>query len=222
MNAGPRAEIGHVMTAPAGPRRPAASVALLAGAGALLVALAGCASSPAPAATVTATVTVTATPAAPSPAPAPLPPVSPTGTALEYDCTSILDPTALDSLAPGFSPEAGYVPAAGSLAADVLVVDGTACGWLNADDDRLTVAIGEPDAASLASYEAAIAASSDPTSDFGRTVDGSGYFTVVNGVGDAEIFTSDGYWVSITGPQFAAPSDAGGVLSAVLQVLPTG
>lgn len=195
------------------------ALALAGSAAAVALLITGCSSTPAPAPTVTVTETATA---APEPAPSPTddtPTLS--GTAFNFDCS------AFDALGTAAAVDSDYVPATewapapGSSAANISAINGVDCAWVTPDDE-LVIGLAIPDAPTLTYYEQYISGESDPTSDFGADLNQSGYFSVSGGVGQADVFTESGYWVSISAPQFASPTDVGPTLAAVLQTLPNG
>ena len=188
----------------------------------------GCAA-PAPAPTVTVTVTPTAAPApspTESPEPAPVPDLA--GTALSIQCDTIgaLPAVASAVTAGGYAVATEWAPAPGSSAANITAIDGVACAWVT-PDQQFVISIGQPDPDTYDYYTSYVASESDPvTFSNGQGADAgapSGYFTVVDGIGEADAFIPDeDYWISVSGPQFAQPSDLSDILGQLLETLPSG
>ncbi|MDO9397248.1 MAG: hypothetical protein Q7T71_11930, partial [Herbiconiux sp.] len=191
-----------------------------------LAVLSGCTPTPAPAPTVTVTSTVTASPTA-SPTTEPAPAPSPTGatptlsgTAFNFDCSALDALGTATTVDPNYTTARQWSPTPGTSAAAISGIDGVDCAWVT-PDATLVIGLALPDAATSVYYQEQLSASSEPVSGFGANPT-PGYFTVTDGVGEADVFTTAGYWVSISAPQFATANDVGPTLAAVLQTLPAG
>jgi hypothetical protein len=116
--------------------------------------------------------------------------------------------------APDFSPEAG------SAAATAAEFDGFACGLMNQSSGTIiSVGIAAPnEVLRNQQYDAAVAQST-PVPTYGDAPAVEGFFTSINGVGQAQVFT-DTYWVTMNSVDFFEPGDTQGLMAAVVSHLP--
>lgn len=175
-----------------------------------LVALTGCVEDgedpPAP------SPTASQPPAEETPTPTPTP--TPTAVPFSIDCDALLPPGSLTGLFAGFNRVGTYVPPSGSLGDQVLDAEGTVCGWQNAQNQTLMIAVAQLDAATLLAKKNDLVMTSRSVPTFGV----EGYFQVKSGVGEAEAFL-DPYWIVTTSVKFAEPGEAQPVVASVLDAL---
>ena len=190
-------------------RRPIRIAALTLALSALPLALTACASAnPVPVDSSSAT-------ASPSPTTDPSPSESPAPNAtdaLNKTSDDIHSPVALYELKGGsnFSLDPSLKPASGSTAAKIVSLQGISCSYVNeTSGETFTVSVAQVTTESAAALKAQIAnefgksalvASYSPTSTI------QGYFRVLNGVGEAQVGTSN-FWISIASKTFETPGD---------------
>ncbi|MFC5929093.1 iron ABC transporter ATP-binding protein [Cryobacterium melibiosiphilum] len=196
---------------------------VLAGGAVALLALVGCSTDSEPSASETPSASSSAAAtdapgesAAPTATPSPTP--TPAGTAVALSCDQVL--TAEDVYA--FNPNFGTAPAFEPTgdAATAVEYNGVACGYMNQTSNAvIEIGIAAPnEVLRNQQYDAAIAQST-PVPTYGDAPSLYGFFTSINGVGEAQIFT-DTYWVTLTSVEFFEPGDAQGLLAAVVSHLP--
>jgi hypothetical protein len=109
--------------------------------------------------------------------------------------------------------DSGFSPAAGSLVARV-AQSGVACGWTNlSSSEVIAIAVGSPDTAAAAGFAAEF---DGWTPQRWSGIDG--YFTTVNGTGQAAVI-SDGYVVVAVSTAFYEAADAEPLVEAALDAL---
>ena len=182
----------------------------MAGAAASILLLAGCVDSPEPAPQPTTSVSPTPTPTAGEPTPT----ATPTAEPLVIDCVSLVPADAFTTLFKTFTLVPDYAPPPGSAFTDVLNRNGTVCGWKATDGTIVAVGIAELDAETLDAKANELVVSSHSVPTYGV----EGYFQVVSGVGEAQVF-SEPYWILATSTAFAEPGEVGPIVDAVLQRL---
>jgi hypothetical protein len=146
------------------------------------------------------------------------------GSAPGIDCEELVSDVVMNAFAPGFTADASFTPAPGSNAAMIVAINGVACGWTNETTGKhITLALAKPSTQSVSAIEKEIASQSSPTDVFGTAPDVTGFFSVMNGVGDGEATLGGGsYWVSVSSSLFSVPQDASALLASVAQALPSG
>lgn len=156
--------------------------------------------------------TASAPPPTESATPTPTP--TPTATPFSADCDQLVPPSALTGLFADFHRVGTYVPPTGSPGAAVLEAKGTVCGWQNAQNQTLMVAVAQLDAATLLAMKNHLVT----VSHWVPTYEVEGYFQVLSGVGEAQVF-QDPYWIVTTSVKYAEPGEAQPVVAAVLAAL---
>lgn len=170
---------------------------------------------PAPSHKPTASKTPVAKPTA-TPTPAPTDPPTP----VTLTCEQVITPQQLYDFNPNYGTDPGYTPEAKSLPATIVSDQGVACGFLNQTSNAvIEVAVAKPAASAMTTRKNTAAGESQVVPTYGVPPAVEGYFTVIGGVGQAQIF-SNGYWVVLQSKDFAEPGDAQPLAAAVLQNLP--
>jgi hypothetical protein len=190
--------------------RPASLPLTIAAAAASLLVLAGCVDTPEPAPQPTTSATPTPTPTAGAPTPT----ATPTAEPLAIDCVSLVPADAFTTLFKTFTLVPDYIPPSGSAFNEVLDRDGTVCGWQATDGTIVAVGIAELDAETLDTKANELVVSSHSVPTYGV----EGYFQVVSGVGEVQVF-SPPYWILATSTGFAEPGEVAPIMDAVLQRL---
>ncbi len=158
-------------------------------------------------------VPTTSTPS-PTASPTAIPTPTATATPFSADCDELVPPSALTGLFADFSRVGTYLPPAGSVGAAVLEADGTVCGWQNAQNQTLMVAVAQLDAEALLTMKNDLVVNSHSVPTYGV----EGYFEVLSGVGEVQAF-QDPYWIVSTSVRYAEPGEAQPVIAAVLEAL---
>lgn len=182
-------------------------VVLLAGA-----VLAGCTSSP-----VGATVRPsTRTSAPPSVASAPTPTTAPPtqsaadATPVDVRCGELVPKAVAQQLAPQLARVKDWTPAAGTVAAQIADLRGTACAWTDSAGDLLEIAVARPSAADATRLKNDLVRRSNSVPTYG----GEAYFDTVDHVGRVDAFRGR-TWISARSNRFLEPGDAVGVVASV-------
>ena len=159
------------------------------------------ATSPKP--TASATTTAKPTPSATA---------APVGTPVDIDCNTLITPQAIYDFNPNFGLKDSYKPAAGTEAADIVAMNGLACGWVNQTSGEVVeVAVANLPADKLTELKNAFVTSSNSVPTYGV----EGYFKVDGTIGEAEAFGGP-YWVSASSASFYEPGDAVMIVDAAL------
>ena len=172
--------------------------------------LAGCVDDPAPVPTPSTSTTPSPSATAGEPTPTP----TPTSEPVSIDCVSLVPADAFATLFTTFTLVPGYVPAAGSVAAEVAAAGGTVCGWTAADGTTVAVGVAAIDAATIDAKANELVVSSHSVPTYGI----EGYFQVSAGVGEVQAF-SDPYWIVATSTAFMEPGEVGPIMDAVIAAL---
>ena len=130
------------------------------------------------------------------------------------DCVSLVPADAFTTLFKTFTLVPDYAPPTGSVLTEVLDRNGTVCGWKSTDGTIVAVGISELDPETLDAKANELVVSSHSVPTYGV----EGYFQVVSGVGEAQVF-SEPYWILATSTAFAEPGEVGPIVDAVLQRL---
>lgn len=196
---------------------------VLAGGALALLALVGCSAdsdpsaSESPSASSSAGATdAPAESATPSATPSPTP--TPAGTAVALSCDEVLTADDLYAFNPNYGTAPAFEPTGD--AATAAEYDGLACGYMNQTSNAIIeIGIAAPnDVLRNQQYDAAVAQST-PVPTYGDAPAIEGFFTSINGVGEAQIFT-DTYWVTVNSVDLFEPGDAQGLLATVVSHLP--
>jgi len=181
-------------------------------AGIVVGGVAACAPSPAAAPTKSPTPSASAT-ATPKPTTAPT--AAPVGTKVDIDCDALITPQAMYDFNPNFSLNGTYKPAAGTEAADIVDMNGLACGWVNqTSGEVIEVAVANLPADKLTELKNGFVTSSNSVPTYGV----EGYFKVDGATGEAEAFGGP-YWISASSTAFYEPGDALMIVDPALKAL---
>lgn len=183
-----------------------------------LLVLTGC--SPAASTPPTASATASASASAePSATPTPTPTPEPTGTPVAFVCDQILTAQDAYDFNPNYGTAPAYEPADGSLAATAVKYSGVACGWSNqTSGEVIAVSVAQPEERLSTSLKDAAIADSQVVPTYSTSADIEGFFTVVDGSGQVQVFTST-YWITLSSPAFFEPGDAQSLVATVLSNL---
>jgi hypothetical protein len=206
---------------PASPsaRRLRAGVFLCVGA-LSLIGLSGCAAAAAPSASGSASASATggsspSTSASASPTATPTPTPTPAGTAVAMTCTQLLTLDDVYAFNPNFGTDPSYKPTSAS-AKTAASFQGLTCGLLNqSSDGKIEISLTQPNAVLMMQQQDAAVASSKIVPTYGTPPAVQGYFTVSNGIGEAQVFTGT-YWLTISSSNFLEPGDAESLISSAL------
>lgn len=161
----------------------------------------------------------------PTDAPSTEPTVEPTatiepGTPITLGCEELLTPQDIYDFNPNVSTDPGFAPAEGSLAAAAVADNGIACGYLHQTSGELmTFAVSQPSPEQLTLALNAAATSSQPVPTYGAPPAVTGFFRVVGGAGEVQVFTPT-YWLTASSTMFFEPGDADTLVRAALSHLP--
>ncbi len=137
------------------------------------------------------------------------------GIPVTITCDQLVPPQAMYDYNPNFGLEAGYSPATGSRAAEIVKQNGLACAWVNqSSGDRIEVAVAElPEPHSTRLKNELIT-----TSNSVPTYEVEGYFAIEGSVGVAEAFP-DPFWVVASSTVFLEPGDVSPLMAAAVTAL---
>jgi hypothetical protein len=140
----------------------------------------------------------------------------PQSTPVTISCAKLVDDQTIYDWGSGnWAVDPAFSPAAGSSAEKIVAFDGVACGWVNlTSNEKLTVAVANLSADSLAAVKSDLATSSDPVSTYGA----DGYFTVTGGVGQADAFAGR-YWIIASSSALFESGDAEPIIRAAMDAL---
>ncbi|GAA3740640.1 hypothetical protein GCM10022239_15450 [Leifsonia bigeumensis] len=128
-------------------------------------------------------------------------------TPVSIPCASVIDAQTMYDFNPNFGLLAKFTPGAGTLAAQAVANQGTACRWMNQTSrETIDVTISQP----------------GPTA-FAAARDAASNGTPVSGLGDAAYFSTDGdagvvqafsgpFWITATSVYFSGAGDAGALM----------
>ena len=144
--------------------------------------------------------------------PTPSATAAPLGTAVDIDCNTLISPQALYEFNPNFGLSDSYKPKSGTEAADIVGMNGLACGWVNqTSGEIIEVAVANLPADSLTALKNGFVTTSNSVPTYGV----EGYFELEGTIGTAEAFSGP-YWVSASSAAFYEPGDAAMVVQAAL------
>ncbi len=117
---------------------------------------------------------------------------------------------------PNFVLRASFAPEAGSQAERIVGSDGVACQWENqSSGETIVVAVAQLAQIDLDTLKNELVMSSNAVPTYGD----EGYFDVVDGRGEAEVFSGN-YWIVATSPAFLEPGDAVMIVEQAISALP--
>jgi hypothetical protein len=149
---------------------------------------------------------------APTPSQAPEPVV---GAPFTVDCSALLSDDEVFQYNQNFAADAQWVPAAGSLAAQVVAEGGTACAWANlSGGDEIEIAVATPSPNQLATLKKA-ASSGKATKGLGD----EGYFSQDGEYGQLQVFRGP-YWLTAVSLYFGQSGEANQLVYSALSHLP--
>ncbi len=175
-------------------------------------ALTGCTSNPVGAVAAPRTSAPAATPSeAPLPGPSTPPPTQTAddATPVTVKCKKLLPKRVAQALLPDLERTEDWQPEAGSVAAQLTAIGGTACAFGDAAGDVLEVAVAKPSAADAAALKNDLVRRSNSVPTYG----GEAYFEVVDHVGRVDAFHGR-TWISARSNRFLEPGDAIEVVAA--------
>lgn len=179
--------------------------------------LSGCATpdaSPTKTPSATPTSSETSEPSA-TPTPTPTPTVAPIG----FGCDTVLSADDIYAFNPNYGVAPDHSPSTGAIA-DAAALGGVACAWSNqTSGEVIEVAVAKPSSAELTARAQAAAGSSSAAPIYGTPPDVDGYFTVVDGAGEAQVFTK-GYWLVARSSAFGEADDAAKIVLPAIDNLP--
>jgi hypothetical protein len=161
----------------------------------------------------------------PSVAPSAEPTTEPTativpGTPITLACEELLTPQDIYDFNANVSTDPGFAPAEGSLAAAAVADNGIACGYLHQTSGELmSFALSQPSPEQLTLALNAAATASQPVPTYGAPPAVTGFFRVVGGAGEVQVFTPT-YWLTASSTMFFEPGDADQLVRAALSHLP--
>mgnify|MGYP000930965751 CR=1 FL=1 len=157
-------------------------------------------------------------PEAPSSAPTPSPSASaePAGTPVGFGCDEVLTDDEMYDYTANYGRLNDYAPADGSAQAEVVAEQGISCQWVNLTSGiTIEVGVSQLDDDEIVERHEALQASSTAVPTFGP----EGYFTVVDGVGEAQVFSGP-YRVVATSTAFVEPGEAAQIVESAIDGLP--
>lgn len=191
------------------------SVAALAALG-----LAGCATEPAPTPSSSASAS-----GSPTNAPvetetaAPVETIEP-GTPITISCDQLLTADDIYAFNSNVSVDPAFDPASSPLTTAAVEDNGIACGYANqTSGETMSFALSQPSPAALTAALNAAVSSSKPVPTYGVPPAVTGFFTVIDGAGEVQIFTPT-YWLTARSTMFFEPGDLGELVDNALSHLP--
>lgn len=160
----------------------------------------------------TATAGVPASTPAPSATAAP----EPDGTPVAFGCDDVLTLDEMYAYNPNFGRQDDYAPADGTAQAEVVAEQGISCQWVNLTSGAtIEVGVSQLGDDEIVDRHEALQASSSAVPTFGA----EGYFTVVDGVGEAQVFSGP-YRIVATSTAFIEPGEATQIVQSAIDGLP--
>ncbi|WP_136708672.1 iron ABC transporter ATP-binding protein [Agromyces sp. H66] len=170
----------------------------------------------------TDTAAPTTVPANPSETSVPAPPTETAEPPIPFEiaCDALITADQLYAFNPNFGVDPGYQPQAAAIVTAVEEDAGTACGYLNqTSGDVIEIAVATPTEQAGEARRNDAALTSKPVPTYGTPPEVEGYFHVVGGSGEAQVFSGP-YWIVIDSPALFEPGDAQQLVASVLQNLP--
>lgn len=141
------------------------------------------------------------------------------GVPITLTCDEVLSPQAVYDFNPNFGTDPNYAPADDSLAASIVEYSGLACGWVNqTSGETFEVAVAEIPGEGLDTFKNQAGAQSTMVPTYGHGGGFEGYFTVNDGVGEAQVFSGSN-WIVVSSTAFYEPGDAIPVVEPVVAAL---
>jgi hypothetical protein len=189
------------------------------GAAVISTALAGCTSNPVqPTPQVSTTAPVVAEPTATT-EPDPVTP-SPTATQdpgipVTLTCDQLISPEQLYDYNPNVGVNPAYQAETGTTASKIVSQQGVACGWSNqTSNETIEIAVAHLSPAAIETLKNSLVTTSNPVPTYGDEA----YFSVTNGLGEANVFQGD-FWIYSRSTSFIEPGDAAPLMDDVLTSL---
>ena len=142
------------------------------------------------------------------------------GLLTDLTCEKVLSTKALYDLNPNFAYVPDQTPESGSLPAKFKELKGINCQYVNmSGGDTIWLSIAKLAGQGNETVKSGLQTSSTPTAAYGEAPTVYGYYTSANGVGTAQVVTSD-YWISAESTWFTSPDDAIGFIRAAVTSIP--
>lgn len=159
-------------------------------------------------------------PSAEAPSSSPSPSASaapePDGTPVAFGCDDVLTLDEMYAYNPNFGRQDDWTPAAGSAQAEVVAEQGISCQWVNLTSGiTIEVGVSQLSDGEIVDRHEALQASSNAVPTFGS----EGYFTVADGVGEAQVFSGP-YRIVATSAAFVEPGEAEQIVRSAIDGLP--
>jgi hypothetical protein len=179
--------------------------------------LAGCTSNPVAAPVKTSAPTAPASVPVATPTTPPPTQVAADATPVDLRCRVLVPTAVVRALVPDLTVVKGWEPEAGTPAANLAALHGTACRWTNAAGDVLDVAAAKPSERDATALKNDLVERSQSVPTYG----GEAYFQVVDHQGQGDVFRGR-TWLSVRSNRFFEPGDASAVVAAALDALGYG
>lgn len=151
-----------------------------------------------------------------SPSPSASAAPEPDGTPVAFGCDAVLTLDEMYAYNPNFGRQDDWTPAAGSAQAEVVAEQGISCQWVNLTSGiTIEVGVSQLSDDEIVDRHEALQTSSNAVPTFGA----EGYFTVVDGVGEAQVFSGP-YRVVATSTAFVEPGEAEQIVRSAVDGLP--
>ena len=151
-----------------------------------------------------------------TPTPSPSATAEPAGTPVAFGCDDVLTLDEMYAYNPNFGRQDDYAPADGTAQAEVVAEQGISCQWVNLTSGvTIEVGVSQLDDDEIVERHEALQAGSTAVPTFGP----EGYFTVVDGVGEAQVFSGP-YRVVATSTAFVEPGEAAQIVESAINGLP--
>ncbi len=159
-------------------------------------------------------------PSADAPSSSPSPSASaapdPDGTPVAFGCDDVLTLDEMYAYNPNFGRQDDWTPPAGSAQAEVVAEQGISCQWVNLTSGiTIEVGVSRLSDDEIVDRHEALQGSSTAVPTFGA----EGYFTVIDGVGEAQVFSGP-YRVVATSTAFVEPGEAEQIVRSAVDGLP--
>jgi hypothetical protein len=130
-------------------------------------------------------------------------------------CTDLLTLDDVYAFNPNVGSDPSYTPTSAS-AKTAASFQGLTCGLLNqSSGGTIEISLTQPNAVLMTQQQDKAVASSKIVPTYGTPPAAQGFFTVSDGIGEAQVFT-DTYWLTVTSKEFIEPGDAESLVSAAL------
>lgn len=150
----------------------------------------------------------------PSATPSPTP--TPISVPLTVDCEALVPLQAVYDFNPNFGFDADYTPTTGTMPAELVELEGTACGFVNlTSGETIEFAVAHLVPHELQKAKDDLIVANDPVPIY---VGDEGYFTIMDEMGHAQVFTGE-YWLVARSSAFYEPGDHAALVNAVTESL---